>query len=82
MRTRRPARTRNHKLRGLYAARMRAGLTGAELSRRSGVSKPSISRLEWGDVSASPRIIVKLARALRVEPSVLIKKPTSEKEEA
>ncbi len=80
MRTRRIARTRNRKLYGLYAARMRAGLTGAELSRLSGGSKPSISRVEWGDMSASPRTIIKLARALRVEPLVLVKKP-EEKEE-
>ena len=82
MRTRRPARTRARKLYGLYAARMRAGLTGAELSRRSGVSKPAISLYEWSERRARPETIIKLARALRVEPSVLIKKPTSEKEEA
>ncbi len=81
MRTRRKPRTRAHYLRGLYAARMRAGLTGAELSRRSGVSKPSISRVEWGDMRASPLTIVKLARALGVEPGVLVRKPEEKEEE-
>ena len=82
MRTRRKPRSRAHYLRGLYAARMRAGISGTELSRRSGVSKPAISLYEWSERRARPETIVKLARALRVEPSVLIKKPTSEKEEA
>jgi len=57
---------------------MRAGLSGVELSRRSGVSSPGISLYEWSERRARPETIVKLARALRVEPSVLIKKPTSE----
>jgi hypothetical protein len=39
------------------------------------VSKPSISRVEWGDMRASPLTIVKLARALGVEPGALIKRP-------
>ena len=78
MRTRRKPRSRAHYLRGLYAARMRAGLSGVELSRRSGVSSPGISLYEWSERRARPETIVKLARALRVEPSVLIKKPTSE----
>ncbi len=81
MRTRRPARTRARKLYGLYAARMRAGLSGVELSRRSGVSSPGISLYEWSERRARPETIVKLARALRVEPGVLVRKPEEKEEE-
>ena len=73
-RSRRPRRTKNHKLRGLAAARLRAGLSQAELARQSGVSRPSISRLEYLDYAATPLTIIKLARAVRVEPIVLVEK--------
>ncbi len=81
MRTRRKPRSRAHYLRGLYAARMRAGLSGVELSRRSGVSSPGISLYEWSERRARPETIIKLARALRVEPGVLVRKPEEKEEE-
>jgi len=81
LRSRRRRRSTNRKLYGLTAARMRVGLTKSELSRRSGVSQPTLSRLEYLDYAAKPETIMRLARALRVEPGVLVKKP-EEKEEA
>jgi transcriptional regulator with XRE-family HTH domain len=60
---------------------MRAGLSGVELSRRSGVSSPGISLYEWSERRARPETIIKLARALRVEPGVLVRKPEEKEEE-
>jgi transcriptional regulator with XRE-family HTH domain len=47
-------------------------LTQRMLAQRSGVSRPTIARLERGDEPARPPTIWKLADALDVEPSVLI----------
>ena len=43
-------------------------------------SQPTLSRLEYLDYAAKPETIMRLARALRVEPIVLVRKP-EEKEE-
>ena len=51
------------------------GWSQNELARRSGVAQSTISRLEAGDTSgASLGVIEKLAEALDVDPSVLIRK--------
>ena len=57
----------------LKALRKRAGLSQAELARRSGVAQPTISRIEAGlrrDVGLD--VIDKLARALGVSPRSLL----------
>ena len=51
------------------------GWSQAELARQSGVSQPTISRAEAGDTSGiGLGVIEKLAAALDVDPSVLIRK--------
>lgn len=56
----------------LMALRVLAGLSQAELARRSGVSQGHISELEKGDKKASPATIKKLADALAVPMPALI----------
>ena len=47
-------------------------LTQGMLAKKSGVSRPSIARLERGDEPARLTTIWRLADALEVEPSALI----------
>lgn len=56
----------------LSAMRVLAGLSQAELARRSGVSQGHISELEKGDKKASPKTIKRLADALSVPMPALI----------
>lgn len=56
----------------LTAMRVLAGLSQAELARRSGVSQGHISELERGDKKASPRTIKRLAEALAVPMPALM----------
>jgi transcriptional regulator with XRE-family HTH domain len=58
------------KLRELRRQRV---LTLQELEEKSGVSYSTLVRLEHGRTSAHPRTIRKLAEALDVEPSFLLK---------
>ena len=51
----------------LSMARRRAGFTQRELSRRTGVPQPSISRIERGLVSPSVDTLDKLVRACGME---------------
>lgn len=60
----------------LAALRVLAGLSQAELARRSGVSQGHISELERGDKNASPKTIKKLAEALAVPMPALMTVPT------
>jgi transcriptional regulator with XRE-family HTH domain len=56
----------------LTALRILAGMSQAELSRRSGVSQGHISDLESGARNASPKTIKKLAEALAVPMPALM----------
>jgi transcriptional regulator with XRE-family HTH domain len=60
-----------HKLKELRRLRV---LTLQELEEKSGVSYSTLSRLEHGKTAAHPRTIRRLAKALDVEPSDLLKK--------
>ena len=59
------------KLGKLKAVRESKFLTQEMLSERSGVSRPTIARLERGDEEARFSTIWKLAQALGVEPDAL-----------
>jgi transcriptional regulator with XRE-family HTH domain len=59
-----------HRLRELRHTRV---LSLHELEAKSGVSYATIHRLEHGKTSAHPRTIRKLAEALGVDPSELLK---------
>lgn len=59
-----------HRLREL---RKHNVLSMRELEERSGVSYNTIWRLETGKTGAQPRTIRKIARALGVEPSELVR---------
>ena len=56
----------------LRAARLAAGLSQADLSQRSGLPKPTLSRYENGHVLPSLLTLRKLADALRVGESSLL----------
>lgn len=58
-----------HRLRTL---RLEQAWTQEDLARESDVSVGTIARLETGVRSAYPSTVKKLARALRVEPRVLV----------
>ncbi len=51
-------------IRAILDARIRAGLTQKELSRRSGISQADISRLENGTRNPSLRLLKRLADAM------------------
>ncbi len=55
----------------LKKERQRKQLTQMELAEISGVNRTTITRLERGATRASPVTMSKLARALKVKPSVL-----------
>ena len=57
----------------LRELRRRKVLTLEELAEKAGVGRNTIWRLEHGVMGAQPRTIRKLAKALDVEPEVLIK---------
>ena len=62
----------------LAVARTLAGLSQAELSRRSKVSQGYISGIEAGDKQASPEKLRQLAIAIGVPIAALITDPTPE----
>jgi transcriptional regulator with XRE-family HTH domain len=47
--------------------------TQTEIARRCGVTPAAISGLEYGDFTPSTALVVKIARALDVEPGELLK---------
>jgi transcriptional regulator with XRE-family HTH domain len=57
----------------LRELRRRRVLTLEELAEKAGVGRNTIWRLEHGVMGAQPRTIRKLAKALNVEPEVLVK---------
>ena len=58
----------------LKAARSRADLTLSELAAKSGVAVDTISGIERGVRVPQARTLNKLARALGVDPAILISK--------
>jgi transcriptional regulator with XRE-family HTH domain len=54
--------------RELIAARVRAGLTQAELARRMGTTQSAIARLESGSQLPSVKTIIRFAKATRSRP--------------
>jgi transcriptional regulator with XRE-family HTH domain len=73
---------RSRQLPGLRAAREERFVTQAELARKAGVTQATVWDLESGDSGrgAYTTTIRKLAKALGVEPGVLVKAPDREKE--
>jgi DNA-binding XRE family transcriptional regulator len=63
------------KLLGLREVRERRALSRDDLARKSGVGVATIVRLELGYHASRPATTQKLARALGVEPSVLMDAP-------
>ena len=59
----------------LRAIRIQRALSQAELAERAGVSRVAVTRLEAGDVDARFATIRKLAAALGVDPTELMKEP-------
>lgn len=60
------------------AARLAAGLTQTELSRRSGVAQPNISAIERGDVHPRRETIERLLAASRLRPSAALRRHRDE----
>lgn len=52
--------------------RMLRGLTRSQLSLRSGISQPTITRIENGKRNPGRETLLRLAAALNVEPSDLL----------
>ncbi len=57
----------------LRELRRRRVLTMEELAEKAGVGRNTIWRLEHGVMGAQPRTIRKLAKALDVEPDMLVR---------
>lgn len=55
----------------LSKARKARGLTQKELSEKTGIRKPVISRLEHGDTAAQIDILIRLATAMNMEMQVV-----------
>lgn len=73
---------KSRKLPGLKAVREERFVTQAELARKAGVTQSTIWELEDPDRNrgAYTSTIRKIAEALGVEPSVLVKAPAAERE--
>ena len=56
----------------LRIARVRAGMTSAELAKLAGVSQNTITRIEHGSGVPQATTLYKLALALRVDPATLL----------
>lgn len=52
--------------------RQARGLSQTDLADRAGVSQPTISAIERGDVALTPRTVHALAQALGLPPSALV----------
>ena len=48
-------------------------LSQAEVARRSGIQRPNIARLEAGEHTPSLDVIVRVADAMRIQPSEILK---------
>lgn len=58
--------------------RLQAGITQATLSQRSGLFRTHVSRIECGTANPTLTAIVALAKALGVEPAVLLVENTEQ----
>jgi transcriptional regulator with XRE-family HTH domain len=63
------------KVPALARFRLQAALSQRELAQQSGVSHPTIARLERG-TDAHPRTVRRLAEALGVKPADLMREPS------
>ena len=59
----------------LERLRFRAALSQIELAKKAGVTPAAVSRIERNRVEPQMRTVRKLAKALEVEPRVLIEGP-------
>ena len=59
----------------LERSRLRAALSQIELAKKAGVTPAAVNRIERNHVEPQMRTIRKLAKALDVEPHVLIEEP-------
>lgn len=55
----------------LKELRLRAALSQADLGKKAGVARTTVTRLEQGDENVLPSTLRKLAAALRVKPTDL-----------
>lgn len=62
----------------LRVIRERSGLSVTALAREAGISQPHLTNIEKGDRQASPEVISKLARALKVTLPALLADPPEE----
>ena len=60
----------------LRATRVALGISQAELSRRSGISQPLLSRAERGEIRTWPKLRRDAASALRVPEDLLFEDRT------
>lgn len=58
----------------LRGARYRMGISQKELAKRCGISQENISKMESGKRSIGEKVAKKLAKALRIDFELLIKK--------
>lgn len=65
-------------LAGLRSVRLAKRLRQEDLARLSGISRITISHLEWQDQRAHPKTMRKLSDALGVHPEVLTTDPGEE----
>lgn len=63
----------------LRAARQAKGVSQEELAHRAGLDRTYISSLERSVYNASIDVVDRLAKALQIEASDLLKRPTSNK---
>ncbi|MBW8636224.1 helix-turn-helix transcriptional regulator [Hoeflea sp. WL0058] len=63
----------------LRAARQAKGVSQEELAHRAGLDRTYISSLERSVYNASIDVVDRLANALQIEASDLLKRPTSNK---
>ncbi len=54
----------------VYLARLRAGLTQAELGAHVGMAQNAVSRIERGEVDAGFRTVIELVQACGLEPRI------------
>lgn len=73
---------KGRQLPGLRQARENAFLSQTDLAKKAGLTQSTIWSLEAGDTGrgAYPATIRKLAKALDVHPTALVKEPNTEKE--
>lgn len=56
----------------LRAARLSAGVSLADMAQQVGRSVPTISRIETGQIALDVHLLLEMAKALGVSPSVIL----------